>query len=171
MVVDGCLAVHIQVAVGPGVEAQEQVAGGRSGAVVAETGRLAEAAVGKAGRLAKAAVEEAAATAGCEVGAGKQRVEGQSWTFEEPCVDCICYLALETGRVGAPERHCIVGGHFGTAAGACSSGSQVEAENSLSEADACCSGREALHKLRPCYGCMLLEVVQRWTMLSLIVIA
>lgn len=84
----------------------------------------------------------------------------------EACVGRICCQAQERAPEEGREQQCTVEGHFDIGVGACSFGSRVGAESSLSEGGGCCFGTEALHKLRPYYDCRLLEVFQRWTMLS-----
>jgi len=141
--------------VGPDVEAQEQEAGGSFDAVAVVFDSLEEVVA------AAAAVE-----VGYEVEATLRSGVGRPSRSVEANVGCIGYQAQEMGPEEEQGQRCIVGDRFDIVAGACSFGSRVEVGSSLSGAGACCSGTEAWHKLRPYYGCKLLEVFQRWTMLS-----
>jgi hypothetical protein len=157
MAVDGCLEDRIQVAADLRGAAQEREVEGTIDAVVVVTDSLEGAA--------------AAVAAGYEVEAGQRKEEDLPWKSEEPYAGCICGQVREMGPEEVQERQSIAAARSGIVAEACSSGLQVAAEGSLSEAGACCFGTEALRKPRPCYDCRMLEVFQRWTMLSLIVIA
>lgn len=81
--------------------------------------------------------------AGCEAAEAQTKGASQTWKSVDPCVNCICYPQLEMGWVEELEQPCRhEGDRYGTAV-ACSSGSREAVASSLSEADACCFGKEA----------------------------